>query len=89
MHRIGEGGLLFYIYLIHSITHPEQRYVGITKDLKKRLETHNHGGSVHTQKYKPWELVIYMAFKNESKARLFEKYLKSGSGREFANKRFW
>ena len=74
---------MFYVYLIRSIPFADQVYVGITQDLKKRLATHNAGGSVHTAKYKPWELIVYLGFKNEAKARQFEKYLKSGSGRAF------
>jgi putative endonuclease len=80
---------MFYVYLMRSIAFPDQVYVGITRDLKKRLDTHNVGGSVHTAKYKPWELIVYMGFKDEAKARQFEKYLKSGSGRAFAKKRLW
>lgn len=80
---------MFYVYLIRSVVFLDQTYVGITQDLKKRLATHNAGGSVHTAKYKPWELVVYMGFKNEATARAFEKYLKSGSGRAFAKKRLW
>ncbi|MBP9693673.1 MAG: GIY-YIG nuclease family protein [Alphaproteobacteria bacterium] len=81
--------MYYYVYLIQSLPYPDQRYVGITQGLNNRLDVHNSGGSVHTAKYKPWELVMYFAFKNESKARHFEKYLKSGSGRAFAQKRFW
>jgi len=33
--------------------------------------------------------VTYVAFSDESKAIDFEKYLKSGSGRAFAEKRLW
>jgi predicted GIY-YIG superfamily endonuclease len=44
---------------------------------------------VHTAKYKPWKLITYMAFADERKAREFEHYLKSGSGKAFANKRLW
>jgi predicted GIY-YIG superfamily endonuclease len=51
--------------------------------------THNAGGSVHTSKYKPWGLVSYHAFADERRAREFEFYLKSGSGKAFANKRLW
>lgn len=80
---------MFYVYLIRSISFPGQVYVGITEDLKKRLRVHNSGGSIHTAKYNPWELVVYMGFKSEAKAREFEKYLKSGAGRAFAKKRLW
>ena len=78
-----------YVYLIQSIPIPSQRYVGITSDLKNRLTAHNEGLSPHTSKYKPFKLVTYVAFSNEEKALEFEKYLKSGSGRAFAEKRLW
>ena len=78
-----------YVYLLQSIPFPEERYVGLTSNLKNRLNAHNSGQSLHTVKFKPWELVTYVAFSNESKAVAFEEYLKSGSGRAFANKRLW
>jgi len=34
-------------------------------------------------------LITYIAFSDEAKAAEFESYLKSGSGRAFAIKRFW
>lgn len=77
-----------YVYIIRSIDYPEQVYVGYTKDLKKRLYNHNSGTTHHTEKYKPWKIVMYVAFECEKKARAFEKYLKSHSGRSFAQKRF-
>jgi predicted GIY-YIG superfamily endonuclease len=78
-----------FVYLIRSKSHPKQNYIGITSDLKKRLIVHNSGGSVHTSKFKPWELVTYVGFSNASKALEFERYLKTGSGRAFAKKRLW
>ncbi|NVL91019.1 MAG: GIY-YIG nuclease family protein [Desulfobacterales bacterium] len=78
-----------YVYLLQSIPFPENRYVGLTSNLENRLNAHNMGQSPHTAKFKPWNLVIYLAFSNESKAVEFEEYLKSGSGRAFANKRLW
>lgn len=78
-----------YVYLIQSISHPEQRYTGLTKDVEKRLASHNSGQSSHTAKYRPWQLVTYVAFTNTLKATEFEKYLKSGSGRAFVQKHLW
>ena len=72
---------MFYVYLIQSEAFPEQRYVGFTSDLKKRIATHNAGGSVHTSKYKPLKLVSYHAFLEEHRAREFEHYLKTGPAR--------
>jgi predicted GIY-YIG superfamily endonuclease len=80
---------MYYVYLIKSINYPENCYVGYTTDLKQRLETHNSGGSIYTAKCRPWELMVYLGFVEEKKAKEFEKYLKSQSGRAFAKKRFW
>jgi putative endonuclease len=41
-----------------------------------------------TKPFLPVELIFYCAFKDKYKAFEFEKYLKSGSGRAFMNKRF-
>jgi putative endonuclease len=77
-----------YVYLLESVSFPEQRYVGHTDDLRTRLKSHNAGQSRHTAKFRPWRLVTYIAFSDEKKAVAFERYLKTGSGRAFANKRF-
>ena len=78
---------MHYVYIIRSINHPQQIYVGRTTNLAKRLSNHNVGTTPHTKKYKPWELVIELGFKDEIKAITFEQYLKSGSGRAFRDKR--
>jgi predicted GIY-YIG superfamily endonuclease len=66
-----------------------QRYVGHTADLRDRLAEHNTGKCPHTSKFRPWKLKVYVAFDSLEKAQRFEKYLKSGSGRAFANRHFW
>ena len=62
---------------------------GITANLDERLRVHNAGRSPHTSKYRPWKLVLHLRFQDEQRAVEFERYLKSGSGHAFANKRFW
>ncbi len=79
---------MFYVYLIKSISKPNQHYVGYSGNYEKRLEYHNAGQSTHTNKFKPWELVGYFAFTDTDQAKEFEKYLKSGSGRAFMKKHF-
>ena len=76
-----------YAYLLESISHPDESYVGLTDNLKARFAVHNAGQSPHTAKFKPWRLVTYIAFSDETKAVAFERYLKSASGRAFAKKR--
>jgi putative endonuclease len=78
---------MFYVYIIRSESQAEQTYIGFTANLKQRLQTHNRGGSTHTAKYAPWQIEFYCAFKHESRALEFERYLKSHSGKAFANKR--
>ena len=34
---------MFYTYILRSISHPDQRYIGSTDDLKARLAKHNAG----------------------------------------------
>ena len=76
-----------YVYLLESVEYRDQTYIGLTDDLRSRLSEHNRGHSSHTDKYKPWRLVTYVAFSDERKAIEFEHYLKTASGRVFANKR--
>ena len=79
---------MFYTYILRSLSHPEQRYIGSTSDLKSRLAKHNAGEVPHTSKFKPWRIKTAIAFDSKEKAAAFEKYLKSGSGREFAKRHF-
>ncbi|MFZ4067240.1 MAG: GIY-YIG nuclease family protein [Phenylobacterium sp.] len=78
---------MWYVYIIHSISHPDQTYIGATADLKTRVSHHNQGKSVHTAKYMPWNLRWYCAFPDKHAALEFERYLKSHSGRAFKQKR--
>jgi len=63
-------------------------YIGVTGNVRNRLEVHNSGGSEYTAALRPWELVTVISFSKESSAIAFEKYLKSGSGRAFAKRHF-
>jgi len=74
--------------LIESLADPGRPYIGLTSDVPTRLAAHNAGRSPHTAKYKPWQLVVTIAFADERTAVRFEQYLKSGSGRAFAKKHF-
>ena len=80
---------MYYVYLIRSISFPDQTYIGYTVDIDERLQRHNQGRSVHTQKYAPWKLISYVAFDCKQKALDFEKYIKIGSGNAFAKRRLW
>ena len=80
---------MYYVYLLESISHLGQRYVGFSSDLRQRLNDHNAGKLPNTARYRPWRLVTYLAFTSKQQALSFERYLKSGSGHAFARKRLW
>jgi predicted GIY-YIG superfamily endonuclease len=80
---------MYYVYLLESEAVADERYVGLTTNLRRRFAAHNGRQSAHSSKFAPWRLVTYLAFSNEAKARSFERYLKSGSGHAFARKRLW
>lgn len=75
------------VYLLRSLSDPTKKYVGSTSNLQRRLEEHNNGKTAHTSRFMPWEIVTAIYFTDAKKAEAFEKYLKSGSGHAFANKR--
>lgn len=76
-----------YVYILQSESEPDHFYIGFTEDLKARLAKHNEGGVPHTAKFRPWRIKTVVAFTDPEKAKCFEKYLKSPSGRAFAKKR--
>ena len=76
------------VYIIRSDREPARHYVGVTRNVRDRLDWHNHGPSGHTTSYRPWSVVVSIEFPSERAALRFEKYLKSGSGRAFAKRHF-
>jgi predicted GIY-YIG superfamily endonuclease len=79
----------YYVYILQSTAVADRFYTGFTENLETRFRDHNSGKDPHTAKYKPWALITYLSFKDKAKALSFEKYLKSHSGKAFANKRLW
>ena len=76
------------IYVLQSLGLPNKFYTGIATDIQSRLKAHNAGRVPYSSKFRPWKLDVTVGFEDEEKARAFEKYLKSGSGREFARRHF-
>lgn len=76
------------VYLLRSVNHPGQTYIGITDDLPARLKQHNSGHSPHSSRFAPWQCEVSVQFRDDRKANAFERYLKKGSGRAFAKRHF-
>lgn len=66
---------MHFVYLLKSSKN-NNLYIGCTNDLKKRISMHNSGESLHTNKYKPWQLIYFEAYVSKNDAFEREKSLK-------------
>jgi predicted GIY-YIG superfamily endonuclease len=64
------------VYILQSISNPDQYYTGLCADVEARLHAHNAGQSPHTSKYKPWRLLSCHWFERQETAAAFERYLR-------------
>ena len=78
--------IMWFVYILKCSDNTY--YTGCTSDLEDRLNRHAKGENMYTKYRLPVTLIWYAAFLNKYKAYDFEKYLKSGSGKAFAQKRF-
>ena len=76
-----------FVYILRSCRNPYRYYTGVTSNVRVRLAAHNAGECTHTAEHRRWEVDLVIAFRNESRALEFERYLKSGSGVAFAQRR--
>ena len=74
---------MYTVYAISSISR-NYIYVGFTSNLEKQLTRHNRGYEKTTRPYAPFKLIYTKTgFRSGELARVHEKYLKSGVGKEF------
>lgn len=78
---------MWYVYFLRLRN--ADVYVGSTDDLRRRFRSHQRGHVISTRQHVPAKLQSYVAVGDEETARALERYFKSGSGKAFANKRFW
>ena len=53
-----------YVYILQSEEDEARFYIGATLNLKRRIDEHNAGHSIHTSKFRPWRLKTYIAFED-------------------------
>jgi len=75
-----------YVYVLRSLR-SGSLYVGFTKNLAKRIESHNKGLVASTKRQKPLELVYWEGCLNQADATLREKYLKTAWGKRYIKNR--
>jgi len=60
-----------YVCLLRSIPFPDQRYIGITDDIQKRLCNHNSVWFFPHARFRLWEAAVVICFKDDAKAAAF------------------
>jgi len=74
--------MLFIVYILYCEKF-DKHYTGFTSNLATRIKSHNEFGNDWTSKYRPWKLIFTKEFTIKSEAMHYEKWLKTGVGREF------
>jgi len=75
---------MYYVVYIIENTLNKSWYIGFTKDLKQRIKDHNSKKSPYTSKLDgKWVLIYAELYLCKKDALGREKFLKSGSGRNF------
>jgi putative endonuclease len=78
---------MFTTYVIENLK--GSKYTGSTNNVEERIEMRNNGdiseAKFHRTTYKkgPWKLIFKQDFKTRWEAMKFEKFLKTGKGREW------
>jgi len=76
---------IYYVYAIKSGI-DGRIYVGLSCNVERRISEHNSGMTKSTKSYRPWKLICSDKIGNRKEARIEEKRLKSGYGKELLKK---
>ena len=66
---------MHYLYVLKSVS-KQRLYIGYSSNLRKRVLAHNGGSVASTKNFRPWQLIYYEAYSNESFAKDRERKLK-------------
>jgi putative endonuclease len=78
---------MYYVYVLQSQAKP-YLYVGLTNNVKRRVGQHQAGREKTTKPYIPFKLLFTEPFPDRVQARIREKYLKSGIGKEWIKNKY-
>lgn len=71
----------YFVYVI--VSEKKYIYVGISADVERRFFEHQSGKNKTTRPYRPFRFIHKEEFLTRAEARVREKYLKSGIGKEW------
>ena len=72
----------FTVYILYSEKY-NKHYTGFTSNIELRIKSHNEFGKGWTAQYRPWKLINTKEFESKIEAMTYEKWLKTGAGRDF------
>ena len=73
---------MFIVYVLFS-EKSGKHYTGFSSDLTGRLLSHDQLGKGLTSNHRPWKLIYQKPFDTKRDAILYERWLKTGAGRDF------
>ena len=76
-----QNKIMYYVYILLSLK-DRKFYVGMSGDLKRRINEHKLGKVKSTRNRLPIKLVCYESYLCKEEASRREKYLKSSDGRK-------
>lgn len=76
----------WYVYVLMS-KKDKSWYIGSTKNMQKRILSHNASKNSSTKYAVPWGIIYCEISLNRDDARAREKYLKSGQGWRYLKNR--
>lgn len=69
---------MYFVYIIRN--EKGKHYIGITTEVKQRLQQHNSHSNRSTKYKGPWELIYQEEFGNKKEALIREKIIKAYKG---------
>ena len=79
---------MYYVYVLKSIK-DGNLYIGQTKNLKLRIQSHNYGKVRSTKSRRPLELVYWENANSRREALLKESEWKTSSGRKYIKNKIY
>jgi putative endonuclease len=72
---------VFYVYILYSKV-DSNFYIGLTRDLRRRILEHKQGKVTSTKNRLPISLIFYEAYINKKDASRRELYFKTSKGKQ-------
>ncbi|MCW3106265.1 MAG: hypothetical protein JWQ09_771 [Segetibacter sp.] len=72
----------YIVYILYTDQF-KKHYIGFTGNLEQRMLSHNQLGHDWTKSYRPWRIIYTKEFGLKMEAMQYEKWLKTGAGRDF------